>query len=54
MTEFIDINSIKYLPCTVGLPIFDIALMMKSKTSKVAMKPPVIKSWGLLLNQNIN
>jgi hypothetical protein len=48
MPESFDINTGNYLPYTIRLPTFDQALMMKSKTSKVAMKPSAKVSWGLL------
>jgi hypothetical protein len=49
ISESIDINIPEYLPRTNVFTIFDPALMMKSKTSKVANKPPFEMNWGLLL-----
>jgi hypothetical protein len=48
--ESIDKNIVNYLHYFPLLSTFDRALMMKSKTSKVAMKPPVIKKLGAFIN----
>ena len=44
MLKSIDINTLNYLYQTIRFPTFDLELMMKSETSKVAMKPPDIKT----------
>lgn len=46
MPEIIDKNILKNLICNRVFPKFEIALMMKSKTSKVAIKPQAIKESG--------
>ena len=50
MLKYSDINTRNFLPLAIEFPTFDQALMMKSKTSKVAIKPPDKQFGGFFIN----